>query len=1218
MKISTIYSVCFVLGWMWCAGAQADAGRIGAVADLTRTIKPADRQATALERGEIRNVVRGLEHSPLRFERNQGQADPEVRFAARGRGYQLFLTNSEAVLALFDDQASPLGAARPGADSPVPAVPAKPELLRMRLVGARTPSSVTGRDPLVTRVNYLRGKDPSRWQRDVPTFARAEFAGVYPGVDLVYYGNQGRLEYDFIVAPEADPSQLMLEFRGADTVSVNDAGDLVLRTPSGDVSLRAPVMYQDIAGRRRPVAGAWTLTGEGRAGFKLGPYDVAQAIVIDPVLEFSTYLGGSGSEDGFDNMGIALDSAGNIYIAGTSDSADFPTTGDIQDQFVALADAVVVKLDPSASSILYATYLGGDGLDAGQAIAVDGAGNAYVGGFTNSADFPTQAPLQATIGGNFDGFVAKIDPAGSALVYSTYIGGSERDFVLGIDVDDAGQVYMTGDVESQDFPLANALQPVWGGVWDSWAAKLTAAGDALIFSTYLGGSFADSGLDIKADADGFVYVTGFTISPDFPVANAFQDTEAGDVDAYVLKLEPDGSAFVYSTYLGGTNTDRAVGIDIDNFGNAYVVGDTFSVDFPSINAISAFGGFSDAYIAKFDPTGGVAYTTFLGGAVADHGLAIAADASGNVHITGMTFSHTFPQVSPVQDGIAGDVDAIVVTLDASGTRTVFSTFLGGSSGERGLGIAADAAGNIVVVGDTFSSDFPTVGPVQAQLFGERDIFVSKIVNGQDIIQDPSIQVEQLVAGLLGPRAMVFIGDGDLLVLENRGWVRRVQSGVLQPDPLLRLPVDLTVAGRPYGLALHPDFPATPLVYFYFTESDQATDPQPLGQRVYRYTWSGTALTNPELILDIPIGPASGEESGTLAFGPDGKLYVTSGDTGTESKLQNVVGGAAPDDTSVIMRLNDDGTVPTDNPFFAAGGNLAKYFAYGIRSSAAIAFDPVNGKLWAADNGQGNYDEINFVEPGFNGGWSQLVGPEARNANGSPNLVEFAGSAYRDPAVSWLHAILPTAMVFLDSGKVGDHYRNQLFVGAGINGELYRFRPDSTRDGLIFDMPQMDDLVADDATEASESLFGVGFGSISDLEVGPDGMLYILSSVLGRVYKVFWAADIDLRLSSPQVEVSPGNVLPVTLELENLTSKEQTFGIILSLQLPNGAEFPLVGPIPLTLPAAALGTVALNLPMPPGSEPGNWSFKGQIFRADQENPEVVDRSAVDFAVVGATP
>ena len=575
-QFSALGTVCIAL---WATACTQDQGLTGSRPVLARAIEWDMGPLGPPVRSDVREVVPDLARLSMQFEQNRGQMDPRVRFMSRGRGYQLFLTNSEAVLVLRGN--------RPRTEEPkaqygtvqIPEVDGDKSILRMSLVGALTPESVRGSQALSTRVNYLRGSDPSRWQKAVPTFARVEYAKVYPGIDLVYYGNQQRLEYDFKVRAGADPSQLTLGFDGAERIEVDDSGDLVLATRAGEVVLHAPVVYQEIDGERRPVDGAWALRDEGRAGFTLGHYDVAQPLIIDPVLEFSTYLGGSGSEDALDNMGVALDASGNIYIAGTTDSADFPTTGDIQDQFVAITDAFVVKLDPSGSQTLYATYLGGDGLDSGQAVAVDEDGNAYVGGFISSTDFPTLAPLQGTSGGDFDGFVAKLDPTGSSLVYSTYIGGSGRDFVLGIDVDDVGQVYMTGDVESVDFPTLNPLQPVWGGVWDAWAAKLTASGDVLAYSTYLGGSFADSGLDIKVDANGFVYVAGFTISSDFPTANAFQDVSAGDVEAYVLKLTPDGSAFVYSTFLGGDNTDRALGIDVDNFGNAYVVGDSHDETF---------------------------------------------------------------------------------------------------------------------------------------------------------------------------------------------------------------------------------------------------------------------------------------------------------------------------------------------------------------------------------------------------------------------------------------------------------------------------------------------------------------------------------------------------------------------------------------------------------------------------------------------------------------
>jgi glucose/arabinose dehydrogenase len=1036
-------------------------------------------------------------------------------------------------------------------------------------------------------------------------------------VDLVYYGSQRQLEYDFIVAPGVDPAQIALNFEGATGATLEDDGDLLLRTANGGVVLHAPVVYQEIGGLRRLVEGAWHTDGERKAGFSLGPYDITRPLVIDPVVEFATYLGGSGAEDGLDNMGVAVDSTGHIYVAGTTDSADFPTTGDIQDQFAGTTDAFVVKLDPTGTTTLYATYLGGRSLDSAQAIAIDKDGNAYVGGFTDSVDFPTRMPLQQANGGSFDGFVAKLDSTGSALVYSTYVGGSGRDFVLGLDVDDQGQVHVAGDVESPNFPTFNPLQPQWGGVWDAWAAKLTASGDSFVFSTYVGGSSMDAGLDIEVDADGFIYVAGFTISSNFPTANASQNAIAGDVDAYVLKLEADGSAFVYSTYLGGGHTDRALGIDVDAFGHAYVVGDTFSVDFPAVNPIVGFGGFADAYVAKFEPAGTVTYTTFVGGGVADHGLAIAVDGSGNAHITGMTFSDGFVLVQPLQDAIAGGVDAFVTSIDATGTRVTFSTFLGGGAGERGLAIAVDRTGNIIVVGDTFSGDFPTVQPIQSELDGLRDIFVVKISKGMDIIQDPAIQIDQVAAGLLAPRAMASIGQGDWLILENRGWMRRVRDGVVNPKPVLELPVDGTVAGRPYGLAVHPSFPVTPHVYVYFTEVDRDRSFAPLGHRLYRYTWSGTMLQTPQLLLHIPVGPKSGAEAGTIAFGQDGKLYLTSGDTGTASELQNVVGGAPPDHTGVVMRLNEDGTAPSDNPFFPQGGNLANYLGYGIRSSAAIATDPVSGALWTADNGVTSYDEINVVRPGFNGGWSSLHGPAARNSGESPVLVAFPGSAYHDPAFSWRVPVVPSAMVFLDSGQVGDHYRNHLFVGSAIDGNLYRFKPSTTRDALMFFGPGMGDRVADDHAEASEALFGVGFGSISDLEVGTDG-LYVLSSALGGIYRVFWRADVELGLSTTDTSVTQGGTVLMNMQLENKTNERQDVALLLSIMMPSGVEFPLVGPVPLSLAPHARTSADLPVPLPQDAQLGTWTFKGLIARPQAQEPDVVDTSAVDFDVLRGSP
>lgn len=1183
-------------------------------------VQPARVQAAADQLAPITGVKRSkvaqeLKRQPLLFEQNLGQTDPEVLFLARGRGYQLFLTASEAVLTLQAvhpsrrdvQELAPTGDAAHKLESSAKQSP--PAVLRVAMVGAQKPRSVTGVDASAGHVNYLHGRDQSAWRTGVPTFARVEYKDVYPGIDLVYHSAQQQLEFDFVVAAGADPARLRLAFNGADAVHLGEAGQLILATGGAEVVLPAPVVYQDVNGTRQQVTGVWSIDDEGLASFSLGVYDPALALVIDPVVQFATYLGGGGSEDALDNMGVALDASGNIYIAGTTDSADFPLTKGRQKQFAGITDAFVVKMDPTGSSIIYASYLGGTGVDSGQAIAVDSAGNAYVGGFTNSIDFPTKLPLQAKLAGEFDGFVTKIDTTGAALVYSTYIGGSGLDFVLGLDVDLKDQVYVTGDAESPNFPAVNALQPVWGGVWDAWVAKLNPAGSAFVFSTFLGGTGVDSGLDVKVDLDGYIYVAGLTNSENFPTALAYQATLAGNVDAYVAKLKADGSAYVYSTYLGGTNSDRALGLDVDNFGNAYIVGDTLSTDFPNVGSIVSFGGFFDVYVAKFDSSGDLKFTNFIGGGVSDNGMAIAVDASGNAHVTGMTFSHNFLLVQPVQDHIGGDFDAFVSTINASGTWVTLSTFLGGGGGDRGLGIAVDRYGNIVVVGDTYSSDFPTVKPLQSALRGERDIFVARISDSSDIVQDQAVQIEQQVAGLLGPRAMAFIGNDDLLVLENRGFVRRVRNRALEPLPLLQLAVDPNVPGHPYGLALHPNFPTTPYVYFYFTEVDKASGSKPLGSRVYRYTWSADTLINPLLLLNIPVGAQAGGETGTMAFGPDGKLYVTSGDTGGNSETKNIIGGTPPDDTAVVFRLNPDGSAPSDNPFFAAGGKLARYYAYGVRSSTGIAFDPVNGTPWIIDLGIDEYDEINVARAGFNGGSTKLRGPMSRQT-GTPSLVTYPGSAYRDPAFSWRTPVVPGAMTFLASEALGDHYRNHLFVGGG-DGNLYHFKPNTARNGLVFLSAGMKDLVADNNIEASESLFGVGFGAITDLEIGPDQDLYVLSAARGTIYRVYWKADVEIRLTAAKPTLAEGGLLPITLDLRNKTDRRQDFAMLLSLMLPDTTEYPVVGPIGLALLPSANASGVLPLTLPPGMPPGTWTFKGVIVRTGDSAPEMLDSSAVDF-------
>ena len=379
-------------------------------------------------------------------------------------------------------------------------------------------------------------------------------------------------------------------------------------------------------------------------------------------------------------------------------------------------------------------------------------------------------------------------------------------------------------------------------------------------------------------------------------------------------------------------------------------------------------------------------------------------------------------------------------------------------------------------------------------------------------RDPALAISEITSGLSAPTTMAFIGSQDFLVLQkNDGRVRRVIAGVLQTGAVLDLAVDGSSERGLLGIAVHPDFPTKPFIYLYYTESTTGTDSSgsAAANRVDRYTWNGSALTDPVLILDLSASPGPNHNGGVIAFGPDGKLYVVIGDLNRNGQLQNFSAGAAPDDTSVILRLNDDGSVPSDNPFFSQGGNVAKYYAYGIRNSFGLTFDPLTDELWMTENGPGSFDEINIVEPGFNSGWETLMGPDARNSNNATDLFFIAGSHYADPKFSWLDTVGPTAIAFLDSLGLGAQYENDVFVGDINNGNLYRFKPNGRRDGFVFNGPGLADLVADNKGELDETILATGFAGITDLKAGPDGRLYVVSFGDGKIYAISNAVSPSL-------------------------------------------------------------------------------------------------------------
>ncbi len=701
-------------------------------------------------------IVASFARLPLSFEPNRGQTDARVKFLSRGHGYTLFLTGDEAFLALqrTEDKSkiknhkakikneglenrnskTKIETRQSQIGKPKSKIKLAPAVLRMKLVGANPAPQVEGLDELPGKSNYFRGNDPSKWRSNVSQYAKVRYRNVYPGVDVVYYGNQGQVEHDFIVAPGADPSAIRLGFEGAEKLSIDAQGALVLASKEGEVHLQKPVIYQEVEGVRKEIRGGYRLKGSNQVGFELGEYDSAKPLIIDPALVYSTYLGGSNGEIG---KGIAVDAAGNAYVTGRTSSTDFPTTpGAFQTTFGGFDDAFVTKLNPEGSELVYSTYLGGSDEDAALAIAVDSSGNAYVTGETFSTNFPTTPDaFQTTLGGASDAFVTKLNLAGSDLVYSTYLGGTRNDSGEAIGVDSTGNAYVAGETISADFPTTpDAFQTTFSDTpfFDAFVTKLNLADSDLVYSTYLGGSLNDVASGIAVDSSGNAYVTGETRSTDFPTTpEALQTTLGGASDAFVTKLDPTGSGLLYSTYLGGSAGDRSFAIAVDTTGNTYVTGDTRSTDFPTTTDAfqTALGGASDAFVTKLNPTGSsLVYSTYLGGAFNDSGKAIAVDSASNAYVTGETSSSNFPTTPDAfQTDFGGVADAFVTKLNAAGSDLVYSTYLGGSGSDRGGGIAVDGAGNAYVTGETFSTNFPTTpGAFQTTFGGFADAFVAKI------------------------------------------------------------------------------------------------------------------------------------------------------------------------------------------------------------------------------------------------------------------------------------------------------------------------------------------------------------------------------------------------------------------------------------------------------------------------------------------------------------
>ena len=682
---------------------------------------------------------------PLAFEQNEGQTEARIKFRSRQAGADVLLLAGGALLNSRDgckenvEQAARLfGELSRSSRSNRLAACSTP--LQMKFVGANRKARIAGVEPLPGHQNYLLGNNPARWHRDVSMYRQVVYEDIYPRTNLIFYGQNRELEYDFRLAAGADPKNIQIAFDQSTRLQLEDDGSLTVSYSGHKIKQRKPVVYQEIGGERVIIVGRYVLLNKHAAGFEIGSYDHAQSLVIDPTLVFSTYLGGAADDSA---SSIARDSAGNIYIAGSTASTNFPTVAPAYASNKGLTDIFVTKINPAGTNIIYSTYIGGSGIDRASAITVDATGNAYVVGRVGntSTDFPTTPGSLASAyrGGDFDGIVLKLNPQGNALVYSTFIGAEENDSAEGIAVDAAGVAYVTGGTKSSGFPTTGtAYQFQRAGDTDAYLAKINASGSSLLYSSLLGGSGTDRGSSVAVDGNGIAYVAGYCASPDFPTENPFQGTFGGSFDAFVAKFDTNASginSLPFSSYLGGIGDDKAFGVAMDSStANLYVTGQTSSNNLPLLNpAQSAFGGTYDAFVARVSTSGTKIYTTYLGGGGDDRATGVAVNAAGEAYVTGFTSSTNFPVVTPLQIANGGGFDSFLTKVNAGGSVFLYSTYFGGSGNENNTAtvtasnpIAVDAANNAYITGYTSSTNFPVASPVQGSSAGGQDVFIAKI------------------------------------------------------------------------------------------------------------------------------------------------------------------------------------------------------------------------------------------------------------------------------------------------------------------------------------------------------------------------------------------------------------------------------------------------------------------------------------------------------------
>lgn len=740
---------------------------------------------------------------PLRFEANEGQAGDGAQFIARGPGYGVLLGGAEVTLVLDRPSKETLPARSTPQDRLRAAQRrvAERAVVRMELMGANRSPAAEGIEKLETETNYFIGNDPSRWHRKVANYARVRYRDVYPGVDVIYYGKESRLEYDLRVAAGRNPDDIRMRYAGAESMRVDRDGALVLGVKGSEIRQSQPKAYQMVAGVARPVEARYALS-RNEVRFELGAYDHSRELVIDPAVVYSTYFGGNGTEFGF---GIAVDGSGNVYLTGSTLSTNLPATGTIgpANKNGALEDVFVVKLDANAHSVTYCDYIGGSNFDEAQAIAVDATG-AYIGGDTASNNFPTtggsaQAAFKGTVGTTTNGWLAKLNPAGSALVYATYLGGGGSDAVNNLTVDGSGIVYATGFTNSSGatpFPTtAGVFQKTFGGTTggpgstgDAFVTKLSANGTAFVYSTYLGGVADEQGSAIVIDGSGNAFVAGDTntqtstaIFPNPPSVGVIQPgppaKNGGGFSGWIAEVNAGATALTYFTYLGGNGDDHVQGMTADGSGNLYVTGRTRSTNFPVMPnpgaAQTAFGGganFGDAFVTKVNATGtAILYSTYLGGSGDDAGQDIRVDANGFAYVVGLTTGN-FPVTAIANQGaIAGAQNAFIAKLRPNGTQVVYASYHGGNGRDSTEKMALDASNNVFFTGFTTSTTFPATpnsgatAVVQTANGGGQDAFAVKLDASAPVADLTPVMLafgNQLVTTTSTSQAVTYTNNGN--------------------------------------------------------------------------------------------------------------------------------------------------------------------------------------------------------------------------------------------------------------------------------------------------------------------------------------------------------------------------------------------------------------------------------------------------------------------------